>query len=116
MRIKNISGVPQRIVAPGLGEVRVAADQCIEVSSSRFVNQNFVEVDEVGNPKRDINVRVTENDKRTMASDNEPVAAEVVKVVDVVVPEPVIDVVPVAPVVKAVTQTTRTALGRPKKL
>ena len=121
MWIKNISGVSQRLMSVS-GDISVAPNGVVEIKSSRFNPRLFVEVDAAGNLKSDAKVLITENDKRTVAVDMEPVVAPSGVIQEKIV-DKAADPVPVAPAedkpvepVKKSMNTTKSVLGRPKKL
>lgn len=127
MWIKNISGVSQRLLSVS-GDVSVPSNGVVEIKSSRFNPRFFAEVDADGNLKS-AKVLVTENDKRTVAVDMEPVVAPSGAIQEKIVDEAPAPVPAVEPVIdptaaptaaltakKGTMNTTKSVLGRPKKL
>lgn len=114
MRVKNVSGVQQRIITPS-GEIRVQPNACVDIPSSRFNPRYFVEVSDDDKPKSA--VALTEADNRTFASDMEPVVMENGKIAEKLVDEaaPKAEEPMVAPS-KPVEFRQAKPAGRPKKL
>ena len=114
MRVKNVSGVQQRIITPS-GEVRIQPNECVMIPNSRFNPRYFVEVSDDDKPKSA--VAFTEVDNRTFASDMEPVVMETGQVAEKLVDEaaPKAEEPMVTPSKQIEFRQAKPA-GRPKKL